>query len=85
MKKPPNNHVSSKIDGSWGIYVQAGNYQEISTLGSQLSIVLGCPCHYPAWDKKLFECQCNITFPYYVVKAAYDSNDWSRILEVHNR
>ena len=83
MKKLPNNNIPTKIDGSWGIYIQSGDYQEISELGRQLSLVLKCPCHYPAWNKKLFECHCNITFPYFMVKAAYDSEDWSNILKVH--
>jgi len=82
MKEPITNKPS-QIRGSWGIYVQSGDFQEIDSLGRQLSIVLDCPCHYPAWNKKLYECHCNITFPYYMVKAAYDSGDWSTILRVH--
>jgi len=83
MKNSPNDSKPAQVDGSWGIYVQSGDYQEITGLGSRLSVVLNCPCHYPAWNKKLFECRCNITFPYFMVKAAYDSGDWSNILEVH--
>ena len=79
IKKPPNDRPA-QANGSWGIYVQEGGYQEIDSLGRQLSLVLNCPCR--AWNKKLFECHCNITYPYYMVKAAYDSGDWSTILKV---
>ena len=83
MSQEPRVNGPSQHNGSWGIYIQAGNYQEISKLGRQLSIALDCPCHYPAWDKNLFECKCNITYPYFMVKAAYESGDWSTILKVH--
>jgi len=48
-------------------------------LGSQLSKEISCPVHYPAWNKNMFECKCNITFPYYIVKA----KDWDRVREIH--
>jgi len=64
---------------TWGAYVQQGNLQEIEMLGSQLSKEISCPVHYPAWNKNMFECKCNITFPYYIVKA----KDWDRVREIH--
>jgi len=64
---------------TWGAYVQQGNLQEIEMLGSQLSKEIDCPVHYPAWNKNMFECKCNITFPVYIVKAG----NWDMVREIH--
>jgi len=66
---------------TWGTYVQQGNLEEIERLGSQLSKEINCPVHYPAWNKNMFECKCNIIFPYYMVNA----KDWDRIREIHRK
>ena len=63
----------------WGAYLQPGLNEEIDALGSQLSIEIGCPVHYPAYNKNLFECRCGVIFPLYVVK----SRDWELIRRKH--
>ena len=68
---------------AWGAYVQQGNLEELDMLGSELSKVLHCPVHYPAWNKNMFECKCEITFPVYMVKAAVETKDWSSVIEIH--
>ena len=57
--------------------------QELNNLGAKLSEVLHCPISYPAFDKNLFVCKHGITFPAFMVKAAYQTNDWSRIIKCH--
>ena len=52
----------------WGYHQQMSQgWLEIDELGSQLSIELGCPVHYPAFGKRLFECKCGVIFPAYLV------------------
>ena len=68
---------------SWGVYIQNGNLEEIDSMGSQLSLQLGEAVHYPAYDKRLFECKCNVAFPYHMVKYAVSTGDWSQIREKH--
>lgn len=68
---------------NWNSFVQSGNLQEIDTMGSQLSIRLDCPVHYPAFNKNLFECSCGITIPYFMVKGAIVTGDWSLVERKH--
>ena len=68
---------------SWGVYLQGGRFQEIDQMGKALSLELGEPVHFPAFDKNLFECSCDKVFPYHMVKYASLTGDWSRIREKH--
>lgn len=73
---------------SWGIYTQSNSaisFQDIELIGSQLSLVIGCPVHYPAYNKKLFECKCGILFPYYVVSGCIKSkeNNLNILRDIH--
>jgi len=66
---------------SWGYYMQGSDQQiEAEELGSKLSIVIKCPIHYPAWGKPIFECECGVLFPLYVVKG----QRWDLIAQKHN-
>jgi len=68
----------------WGYYIQGQEHQQrIEQLGSKLSIQLGCPIHYPAWGKRLFECKCGVLFPVYIVEAAASSGDWTMVEKKH--
>ena len=70
--------------GSWGYYMQGNNNQQrLEHTGAELSSVLGCPVHYPAFNKHVFECKCGVLFPMFVVEAALDSGDWSAIQNHH--
>jgi len=62
----------------WGYYMQSSN-MEIDELGSQLSVEIGCAVHYPAFGKKLFECECGVVFPTYLVKG----RNWDLIRRKH--
>ena len=64
---------------SWGAYVQQGKLEELDQLGSRLSIEIGCPVHFPAYNKNLFECMCGVVFPLYLVKG----QNWAMIKEKH--
>jgi len=64
---------------AWGAYQQPGLSEEIDSLGSELSVVIGCPVHYPAYNKNLFECRCGVIFPLYVVKG----RNWQVIKQKH--
>lgn len=65
---------------SWGYYMQGSDQQiEIDELGSELSIAVHCPIHYPAFGKNLFECKCGVIFPLYIVR----SRDWDLIRKRH--
>ncbi len=66
--------------GSWGYYLQGSDQMvEVDELGSRLSVVLDCSVHYPAWGKNMFECQCGVIFPLYLVKGG----DWKLMKEKH--
>jgi hypothetical protein len=70
--------------GSWGYYMQGnGRQEELEQAGSQLSLVLNCPVHYPAYGKRVFECKCGVTFPRFAVEGALQGNDWSLIIKQH--
>lgn len=64
---------------TWRAFAQQGNLQEIDILGSRLSREIDCPVHYPAYNKNMFECQCGVTFPVFLVK----SGDWDKVREIH--
>jgi hypothetical protein len=70
----------------WG-YFQQGSDQWLETeeLGAKLSDILGCPVHYPAFGKNLFECKCGVIFPKYVVKYCAESCQWQPILDKHSQ
>ena len=61
----------------WGYHQQSGQW--IDELGSQLSIEIGCPVHYPTFGKRLFECKCGVIFPVYIVA----SENWELIKKKH--
>ena len=63
----------------WGAYQQPGLDEEIDSLGARLSIEIGCPVHYPAYNKNLFECMCGVMFPLYLVKG----ENWELIKSKH--
>lgn len=66
----------------WGYYMQDNQItSEIDGLGSKLSIVIGCPVHYPAFGKNLFECKCGVIFPIYFLKG----HTWEEIKEFHSK
>ena len=64
----------------WGSYIQGSDQlQEIDELGTELSLALHCPVHYPAFGKKLFECMCGVIFPAYLVRG----KNWELIRQKH--
>lgn len=64
----------------WGYYQQHSyQMQEVDELGSQLSIEIACPVHYPAFGKRLFECKCGVVFPVYLVAG----KDWKMLKRKH--
>lgn len=64
----------------WGFF-QQGNSQmnEVMELGEKLNLTIGCPIHYPAFGKNLFECKCGVIFPVYLVKGG----NWELIKRKH--
>lgn len=64
---------------AWDMNQQAGFSEEVHELGAQLSIVLGCPIHYPAYNKHLFECVCGVIFPLYLVSGG----NWEILRKKH--
>jgi len=68
------------VDWSTNTQIQGSDQlAEIGELGSDLSVEISCPVHYPAYNKHLFECMCGVVFPVYIVKR----RDWSIIREKH--
>lgn len=66
----------------WGFFQQGSDQtQEVMGLGAQLSARIHCPVHYPAFNKRAFECKCSVTFPLYMVQ----SRDWANINEHHKK
>ena len=64
----------------WGYRTQGPDLMtEVDELGSQLSIEIACPVHYPAFGKHMFECRCGVIFPVYLVKGG----DWELIKRKH--
>ena len=63
----------------WGAYTQPGLDEEIDSLGARLSVEIGCPVHYPAYNKNLFECRCGVIFPLYLVRGG----NWELIKQKH--
>lgn len=64
---------------TWGAYIQPGLSEELDSLGSKLSVEIGCPVHYPAYNKHLFECRCGVIFPVYLVKGG----NWEVVRRKH--
>ena len=64
---------------TWGAYIQPGLSEELDSLGSKLSVEIGCAVHYPAYNKHLFECRCGVIFPVYLVKGG----DWEVVRRKH--
>ena len=67
---------------TWGAYVQPGLDEEIEALGAKLSVEIRCPIHYPAYNKKLYECMCGVVFPLYLLRMA-ETKGWDVIREKH--
>ena len=40
---------------SWDAYTQSVKLEEVGHLGTELSKVIHCPVHFPAYNKNLFE------------------------------
>lgn len=70
---------------TWGAYTQSWFSEELDLLGSQLSVVIECPVHYPAFNKPLFECMCGVIFPLYLLRAGGWSGDWETIKQKHTK
>jgi len=64
---------------TWGSYIQDKKFEELDQLGSQLSLELDCAVHYPAYNKNLFECECGVIFPLYLVR----SRNWELMRKKH--
>ena len=54
---------------------------EVERLGKKLNLAIGCPVHYPAFGKRLFECKCGVIFPLFVVEGSSDE----RLRELHEK
>ena len=64
----------------WGYFMQGSDQMiEVEELGTKLSLEIDCAVHYPAFGKKLYECNCNVVFPFYVVKG----EDWEAMRKLH--
>ncbi len=64
---------------SWGTYTQSVKLEEVDQLGSELSLVIHCPVHFPVYNKNLFEFKCGVVFPLYLVKT----RNWDGITKKH--
>jgi hypothetical protein len=62
-----------KAQGNWGSYIQSGGWEHIDELGKRLSLVINCPVHYPAYNKRMFECSCGRCFALYLVESFDDA------------
>jgi hypothetical protein len=71
------------MTGNWGSYIQGQGWEEIDKAGSALSQYLHEPVHYPAWNKRLFECKCCVIFPVWMIEAAMKTGDYRMIQEKH--
>lgn len=70
------------VTTGWGYYQQGSDQLlEVDELGSYLSRVIGCPVHWPAWGKNLFECRCGILFYTFQVR----SRDGKLLNDIHGR
>jgi hypothetical protein len=69
---------------SWGYFMRGSDQQiEVEELGSKLSSKINCSIHYPAYGKKLYECNCGIIFPHFLVKGAEMTDGWQTIIDIH--
>jgi hypothetical protein len=71
------------MSSTWGSYIRNSNSEAIELAGAELSKFLNCAVHYPAYDKRLFECRCYVTFPVWAVEAAMKNGDWTDIAKHH--
>lgn len=66
-----NKELVNKV--TWGYYSQGSpELQKIERLGAKLSVAISCPVHYPAFGKRLFECEHGVIFPVFVVESMSD-------------
>jgi hypothetical protein len=71
---------------SWGAFIQGGDeWEKINTAGLALNKAINCSVHYPAYNKRLFECSCDICFPVFMVDIAMQTGDWSMIIDKHKK
>ena len=68
---------------TWGAYMRDNNFEKIDIAGAALSNHISCAVHYPAYDKRLFECKCGIIFPVWAVEAAIMTDKWEDIDNLH--
>ena len=70
--------------GDWGSYIQGkGDFEHLNQIGTALNQHLNEAIHYPAFDKRLFECTCNIVFPVWMIEGAILTNNWSLVDKRH--
>lgn len=67
------------ITMTWKAHTQSVVLEEVDLLGAELSKVIHCPVHFPAYNKNLFECMCGVVFPLYLVKT----RNWDGITKKH--
>ena len=65
-------------------YLQQGSDQmiEVDELGTKLSLAIHCGVHYPAYNKRMFECKCGVLFPVYFLRGNLDN--WDIIRKKHD-
>jgi hypothetical protein len=70
---------------SWQQKGEHGEFEDVDSMGKDLSAILFCPVRYLAYhyEKPVFECKCGISFPRFAVQAAHDSGDWMQIIQRH--
>jgi len=73
------------MSSTWGAYMQNNHFEQIDQAGAALNLHLNCSVHYPAYDKRLFECKCNICFPVWAVEAAMQTGNWEDIEKLHRQ
>jgi hypothetical protein len=72
------------MSGTWGAYMQNNDFEQIDKVGAALNLHLHCAVHYPAYNKRLFECSCNMLFPVWQVEAAIKTGNWE-IIDARHR
>jgi len=69
----------SGTDG-WGYFIQGGDAEYVDAAGVKLNLAISCDIHYPAFNKRMFECKCGRIFPVWMVQA-YDEDTLRKIHE----
>ena len=70
----------------WGYYMQGSDQLvEVDELGSQLSLIIGCAVHYPAYAKNMFECRCGVCFPVGLVRGFIKYDKPIELLHKHEQ